>query len=104
MGKKPDDDVNNGPVNEAEKSEGKGEGDKEESEIAAVTQEDVTGAQGNDTEIETEEEEKPEDTEKSNDDDEEDEEEVEEEKSCETFEENLIGSGSESLESKSDDI
>jgi len=106
--KKPDDDVNNGPVIEAEKSEGKGGGDKEvneleDSEIAAVTQEDVTGAQGNDKEIETEQEEvKPEDSDakKSND----DEEEVEEEKLCETFDENLIGSGSESLESKSDDL
>merc|ERR1711936_779315 len=50
--KKSDDDVNNEEGNEKEQSEGKGEGDNEvnepeETEIAAVTQDDVTESKGN---------------------------------------------------------
>merc|ERR1712066_136109 len=105
--KKHDDDVNNGPANETEQSEEKGEDDNEvneleETEIAPVTLEDVTETetQGNGEEMATAQEEvisEDSDAEKSNDDE-------EEEKSTETFDENLIGSGSESLESKSDDL
>ena len=105
--KKPDDDANNGDLNKAENSEGKGAVDKEvnvveESNIATVTQEDVTEATGNDEEIKTAQEEAKHvdcDTEERNED-----EENEEKKSFETYEENVIGSGLESLESKCDDI
>ena len=105
--KKPDDDANNGDLNKAENFEGKGVVDKEvneveESEIATVTQEDVTEVTGNDEEIKTAQEEAKHvdcDTEKRNEDEEND-----EKKSCENYDENVTGSGSESLESKCDDI
>merc|ERR1712079_854270 len=89
--KKPDGDVNNEEGNETEQSEGKGEGDNEvnepeETEIAAVTQDDVTDSKGNDEEMETAQEDgqsEHSDAEKSNAD----------EKSTEIFDENLIDRG-----------